>query len=262
MNKKTSWGNVANWYDEMLEKDDDSYQKNVILPNILRLVDPKPSQKIVDIACGQGYFSKAFAKKESEVIGLDISTALIDLAKNAVKEETFAVPPKFLVAPADNLACIPDQSADVATIILAIQNIENINGVFSECSRILKENGRLLIVINHPAFRIPKNSNWQWDEEQSSQFRRIDSYMSDQTIKIDMSPSQSDSNKKKYTISFHRPLQSYFKSLNKSGFCTTRLEEWISHKVSQKGPRSAEEDRVRKEIPLFMCIEATKISHK
>ncbi|MCX6716038.1 MAG: hypothetical protein NT077_03410, partial [Candidatus Taylorbacteria bacterium] len=90
------------------------------------------------------------------------------------------------------------------------------------------------------------------------QYRRIDSYLSDGQIEIDMTPGENDPAKKKTTMSFHRPLQSYFKALNKAGFAVSRLEEWISHKKSQNGPRAAEEDRIRKEIPMFLMLEAVK----
>ncbi len=57
------------------------------------------------------------------------------------------------------------------------------------------------------------------------------------------------------TVSFHRPLQYYVKLARAAGFSISRLEEWISHKSSEAGPRKKEEDRIRKEIPLFMMIE-------
>ena len=69
---------------------------------------------------------------------------------------------------------------------------------------------------------------------------------------------EKDKSKKQKTISFHRPLQSYIQSLHKAGMAVTRLEEWISHKKSQKGPRAIEEDRIRKEIPMFLMLEAAK----
>jgi hypothetical protein len=58
------------------------------------------------------------------------------------------------------------------------------------------------------------------------------------------------------TISYHRSLQDFSKALFKSGFSITRLEEWISHKQSQKGPRQKAEDQARKEIPMFLMLEA------
>jgi hypothetical protein len=74
-----------------------------------------------------------------------------------------------------------------------------------------------------------------------------------------MTPGEKDVKKKIKTISFHRPLQYYVKLFAKNGFAITRLEEWISHKKSEKGPRSEAEDKARKEIPMFMCLEVKKL---
>lgn len=288
--KQTSWGGVADWYDGMVN-DSDSYQKNVLMPNLIRIVDPKIGMTILDLACGQGYFARAFAQNGAKVIGYDISKELIAKAMEAsgikkierLNEEKIEglktpnlisekkVKPtdsqiEFHVSPADSVPFIADNSVDTVTVILALQNIENMPGVFSEAGRVLKPGGKMIFVINHPAYRIPQKSSWEWVKSKvlggiegaEIQFRRIDAYMSDQTIKIDMTPGEKDAKKKKYTVSFHRPLQSYFKAMSKSGLSIVRLEEWISHKKSQSGPRMNEEDRMRKEIPMFICVEAKK----
>lgn len=256
---KTSWDGVADWYDDLLEQNPDSFQKNVIMPNLIRIVDPKKGMTILDLACGQGYFSRAFFQNGAKVIGYDISKELITLALEQEKKRKDGEDRiQFHVTPADSLPFMQNETMDVVTIILALQNIENIQGVFAECSRVLKPGGRLVIVINHPAFRIPQRSDWGWDEKLGKQFRRLDAYMSDDQIKIDMTPGEKIVTKKKFTVSFHRSLQSYFKILSKSGFSVIRLEEWISHKKSQNGPRAIEEDRMRKEIPMFLCLESKK----
>lgn len=261
---KTSWGKVADWYDDLLERSPDSFQEKVILPNLLRLLDIKKDVSILDVACGQGYFTRAFQEKGASVTGFDISQELIDLAKKSGGKEI-----KYFVAEADKFKeKLDDMSTsykedhsqfDIITIILALQNIENIDGVFEECSKVLKPNGQIAIVINHPCFRIPKRSNWIWDEKENKQYRRIDGYMSESHSEIDMTPGENNHSRKKFTISFHRPLQTYFKLLDKNGLAITRLEEWISHKASQPGPRASEEDRMRKEIPMFIAIIAKKV---
>lgn len=254
MNKKdTSWGKVAGWYDELLENKDGTYQKEVILPNLLRLLSPQKGEVILDIACGQGYFSRAIAEKGSKVIASDIAKELIGIARLHSPKEI-----NYHVAPADSLSFATDSIADKAIIILALQNIENMQGTFNEAYRALKPKGRLYIVLNHPAFRIPKNSSWQWDEDNNKQYRRIDSYMSDIKERIEMNPGEMKAGDKRFTISFHRPLQSYFKHLTKAGFLVGKFEEWISHKQSKPGPREKEENRIRKEIPIFAIIEAIK----
>ena len=250
-NTDTSWGNVALWYDEMLEEKENTYQKNVILPNVLRLADIKKGETVLDLACGTGFFAREFFKKGARVIGVDISPELIEIArKNSPKEIS------YFVSPADSLGQVKDGSIDKVVIILAIQNIENISGVFGECKRVLKTGGKIFLIMNHPAFRIPKKSDWEFDEKSKIQYRRITEYMSESKIKIEMRPSENDSEQ---TISFHRPLQVYFKTLKKNGFCVTGLEEWISDKKSQSGPRATAEDKARKEFPLFLFMEAKKL---
>lgn len=249
-NKKdndTSWGGVASWYDSLLENDSDSYQSKLISPHLLRLVAPQKDERLLDLACGQGIFSREFAKSGAEVIGVDIAPELISIAKKNSPQSVH-----FFVSSAEKLPFIESASVHKLVIVLALQNIENVDVVFSECRRVLKKGGKIFLVLNHPAFRIPKESSWGFDAEKKVQYRRVDQYLSEAKVKIDMNPGKEP---KKFTLSFHRPLQFYFKQLVKNNFSITRLEEWNSHKVSEKGPKKEAEDRARKEIPLFLFLE-------
>jgi len=249
----TSWGKVADWYDDLLEGDNDTYQAKVILPNLVRLLEIKKGETVLDLACGQGFFSRAISALGADVTGVDIGEELI--AKALEKSVDGHLPhfPHYYVAPSHNLSKTPDHSIDKVIIVLAIQNIEKMKETFEECKRVLKDTGKLLIVLNHPAFRIPKKSSWEYDEKNNIQYRRIDSYISESKTEMLMNPSKENSLK---TISFHRPLQTYFKALSKLGFAVSRLEEWNSHRKSEEGKRQVAEDIARKEIPIFLCLEA------
>ncbi|MEI7689268.1 MAG: methyltransferase domain-containing protein [Candidatus Nomurabacteria bacterium] len=250
--KDTSWNNVASWYDELL-KNDDSYQAKVVLPNLLRILDLKVGEQVYDLACGQGYFSNVFAHMGANVVASDLSKNLIETAKKNSKEKV-----SFYISPAHRAQFLKDGSIDTIVVVLAIQNIENVGEVFAECKRVLKNDGRMVLVLNHPAFRVPQGSDWNF--ENGVQSRIVSQYLSPSKIYIDMTPGEKNPKKKIKTISFHRSLQDYVKLFSKNGFAITRLEEWISHKQSQTGPRQAAEDKARKEIPMFMCLEIKKIS--
>jgi ubiquinone/menaquinone biosynthesis C-methylase UbiE len=248
--QKTSWGAVADWYDTYLEVTPESYQAMVIAPNLLRVLALKKDERVIDIACGQGYFTRLLSEAGAVAIGADISKELIAVAKKHSPKIDFHV------APSHQLRFAENASYDVATIILAIQNIERLSETFAEAYRVLKSDGRLVLVLNHPAFRIPKRTSWGWDDETGVQYRRVDGYLSGATIPIEMHPGQMESTQ---TISYHRSLQDFFKALSKAGFAVTKLEEWISHKKSEKGPKQAAEDTARKEIPLFLMLEVRKM---
>lgn len=249
MKKDTSWGKVADWYQGYLS-DKDSYHSQVVAPNLLRVMEIKPREKVLDLACGTGFFSELFHAQGAEVVGVDIGKELIALAqKNASKDIT------FIVSAAHTLTGVEDNSIDKIACVLAIQNINEVQETIAECKRVLKPKGKVFLVMNHPAFRIPGNSAWQWDEAQKKQYRRIDAYLSEKAVEIVMHPGSKPDEK---TISFHWSLQYYVKLARTHGFVISRLEEWISHKSSEKGPRQQEEDRMRKEIPLFLLLELTQ----
>ncbi len=248
--RSTSWGNVAEWYSDYLETTEDSYQRRVILPNLLRILSPERGIRILDLACGQGFFSRAYAAAGAAVVGADISRELIARARE-LSPKSIA----YHVAPAHRLAFAKDGEFDAAVVVLAIQNIENLSDVFAEARRVLSPGGRLVLVMMHPAFRIPKRSAWGWDDEKKIQYRRVDGYLSARKELLDVHPGRKDGGT---TTSYHRSLQDFSKALVGNGFSIVRLEEWISHKKSGSGPRQAAEDAARKEFPLFLAIEARK----
>ena len=276
LKSSTSWGGEANWYDDYLN-DQDSYQRQVILPNLIRIVNPKKGKKILDLACGQGFFSEEMMNNGSNVIGADISGELINLAKNRLKNK-LTKDDNFIISSADKIieSGIQESSCDSAICILAAQNIKEFDSAIKEVSKVLRPKGKFVLVLNHPCFRVPKNSDWYFDQEgggpegdpsyimvngkKNGRYGRVVySYMSEGVIKIDMHPGEQDRRKKSYTTSFHRPMQVYSKWLANAGFCIQRIEEWTSHKKSTPGPRELADQRSKKEIPLFMCIEAVLV---
>lgn len=255
----TSWGKVANWYNDHLEKENDTYHVKVVYPNLFRILGDLQGKKVLDLACGQGQFSSLLRDKGAYVTGIDLGKELIAIAESrneSVKEKgTHKV--TYLNGSADDLYMLKDRTFDVVVCVLALQNIEKLAKTIDEVKRVLVEGGTFIFVLNHPSFRNPRQTSWGYDQPTNTQFRRVDEYMSESHIKIDMTPGSKKD--KKFTVSFHRPLQMYVKALAKAGFLISHLEEWISHKESERGPKQLAENKSRKEIPLFMCIEARKV---
>ncbi len=276
----TSWGPVADWYEKLLAGND-TYQARVILPNLLRLLEPMAGKRVLDIGCGSGFFAASVAKMGAgEVVGVDVGPELIAKAKAAVEAvgaAGAACASAFYVTSADDLSVVKESEFDVALMVLSLQNIERYQAAVAEAGKKLRKGGRLILILNHPAFRIPKQSEWGVNAQRAYQYRAVYEYLSESKATIDMAPGQQAQGRAiaggaagaavgatagiatgSATISFHRPLQAYVKALAKAGLAITGLEEWVSHKKSQPGPHQVAEDRARKEIPLFMMIDAVK----
>ena len=246
----TSWNKVSGWYDQLVGEKGSDYHQNVIIPGALAMLDPQKGEKILDVACGQGVFSRRLKEKGAEVTGIDSSRDLIKAAQQRSPNI------KFVVADATSLKIFPNGSFDAATCIMAIMNIDPLDLVIKEMARVLKKDGRMLLVLNHPCFRIPRQSGWGMDEKRKLQYRRIDSYMSELKVPIKMHPGE---NPNIHTWTFHRPLSSYFKAFAENGLVVNQFEEWVSHRKSMPGASKRTEDRSREEIPLFLALEAIKL---
>lgn len=247
--QSTTWGHVADWYHQHVDENTDTFHEQVIKPNLLQVLGNVKGKHIIDVACGEGFFSRALAGEGALVTGIDIAPELIELAKKAGPTDI-----RYLVASADRIP-LPDSSFDSALCVLALQNIERLSATLAQVSKLLKSGGEFVIVLNHPAFRVPRRSDWGFDPSVKVQFRRIDGYLKESSHRILMHPG---SDKSATTITYHRPLQTYVNELVKHGFSVVGLEEWISHRKSEPGPRSEAENRARKEFPLFLMLKARK----
>jgi ubiquinone/menaquinone biosynthesis C-methylase UbiE len=243
----THWGEVAEWYDDLVGADGSEYHRMVILPGALRMLKLRAGQKALDVACGQGVLCRVLHRAGVEVVGVDASHTLIRLARErsdpAIHYET---------ADAGNLSKLPAEHFDAAACVLAIQNIHPLPPVMQSVARCLKSGGHFLLVMNHPCFRAPKTTSWGWDN--NVQYRRVDRYLLPRKEPILTHPGLST----QYTWTFHRPLQAYVKALVSAGMLIDGMEEWTSHKRSEPGPRAAAENEARNEIPLFLALRARK----
>jgi len=250
--RSTSWEPVEKWYNGAVGDDGHYYHKNVVIPGVLKLLafESSPSS-LLDVACGQGILARNIPN-HIEYTGLDISPSLIKAAKDSDTH------PHHHYIVGDALKPFPLKKNDFthAAIVLAIQNMQTPKLAFENISRHLAPFGRLVIAMNHPCFRIPRQSSWKVDEQQKIQYRRIDRYSSAMEIPIQANPSKGEQSAA--TWSFHRPLADYSLWLQQAGFAIELIEEWHSNKTSIGGAAKME-NRSREEIPLFLAIRAIKL---
>lgn len=228
----------------------------------MRLLDIKDKKyNLLDLGCGQGFFiQKILENIKSDIVinGVDLSYELLKIAENKF-EGNKKVSLKH--TDAVNLSHLKDKSIDKVYSVLALQNMSDVEKVVVEIKRVLKKDGRCIFVINHPSFRVPKESDWFFEKFLRKQGRVVYNYMSDKKHVIDMNPGRTAQGEKgQETISFHHPLQYFSKIFNKHDLAISRIEEWISHKKSEKGIKQEAEDTARKEIPMFMCLELISVA--
>jgi len=117
---------------------------------VVNFADAKSGSKILDVATGTGKQAFAFAKKGYDVIGIDLSEAMLKVANRKNKHGNV----KFEVADATNLP-FEDNSFDVSCVSFALHDMPlNIREkVLKEMVRVTKPEGMIVIV----DYALPKN---------------------------------------------------------------------------------------------------------
>jgi demethylmenaquinone methyltransferase/2-methoxy-6-polyprenyl-1,4-benzoquinol methylase len=100
---------------------------------------PAPGMRALDLATGTGDIAFALAAAGADVVGLDVTRRMIELAR----AKAAAPAPRFLVG--DMLALpFPAHSFDVVTTGYGLRNVPDLTMAIDEIRRVLKPGGRVL----------------------------------------------------------------------------------------------------------------------
>lgn len=108
---------------------------------------PKNSnQKILDIATGTGDLAIELSKAKPEsILGIDIAEKMVDIGKKKVEAKKLQKIIKLQTGDSLNIE-FDDEYFDVATCSFGVRNFEDLNKGLSEIYRVLKNNGKIIIL--------------------------------------------------------------------------------------------------------------------
>ena len=115
----------------------DKLWRKIAIKKSLKHLPKNP--KILDVACGSGDMIEEWKKYTDNIIGLDPSQKMLEVARKRFPEI------KFYQGLAQNLP-FNDESFDVISISFGIRNVVEIQKAIEEFARVLKKEGILLIL--------------------------------------------------------------------------------------------------------------------
>lgn len=112
----------------------------------VKLAGVRPGDAVLDVACGTGDLTEAFARAGAgEVVGGDFTPEMLDQAREKALRLPEAERPSYVHADAMDLEQA-DGRFDVVSIAFGIRNVSDPSIAIAEFARVLKPGGRLVIL--------------------------------------------------------------------------------------------------------------------
>jgi ubiquinone/menaquinone biosynthesis C-methylase UbiE len=215
---KDSWDAIARRYQRETRISTDDVHYGALIPGEreLKLLGDVKGCSILELGCGGGQNAIALAKWGAQSAGLDLSEEQIRFARTLADSEGVSVP--FFNGSMEDLSLFPDGSQDIVLSSFALAYIENIDAVFSEVYRVLREGGVFVFADLHPLasrgriIRVEGKTHWTVGDY----FRRGKMRW--------LWPGLGRGATSRF-YSFHRTLEDYFEGLFNAGFRVERVLE-------------------------------------
>jgi SAM-dependent methyltransferase len=204
-------------------------------PATLSLLPDVKGKRVLDAASGPGVYSEWLLSHGAEVVALDASPKMVELAKQRVGESA-DVRQADLNKP---LTFLESASFDVVLSSLTMEYIEDWHSTFREFYRVLRRPGCFVLSVSHPSFDAVyfKTSNYFETELVSGEWRGFPG------VRVQMP-------------SFRRSLEATLNPLLEAGF---RLDKVLEPKPTEEF-KEADPRHYRELLqqPGFLCLRATK----
>ncbi len=254
----TEWDRIAAWRDERMGEDGDLWHRAIIDPVLLEVVGPVRGLRVLDLACGNGYLARRFAREgAARSVGVDGSAKTIAIARAREAADPRGV--RFDRSDSSDLRQFPDGTFDLVVANMALMDIADAAGTVREVARLLDDGGRFVFSIGHPCFDTDRDSVWVVERElrdtglsEARVWRKVSGYREEGAKPIPWHVSESVT---MTTTSYRRTLSGYARLLRDAGLAITRLEEPAPRpeaiEKSVQGPFMVE-------IPLHLVVEAAR----
>jgi len=208
-----AWDEAASSWLDFVRSGKDFHRDGLNNPATFALIGNVRGRIVLDMACGEGYNTRMLARQSAEIIGIDFSERMIELAKKKEEEEKLGI--RYYVMDAADLSKLPNSYFDLVTCFMSLQDIREYRKAISEAARVLKSRGRFVFSIPHPCF-----------ENIIARGKRINASRRYFGEAMYVLPWDMERLAKAFrTTTFHRTLTDYVDALHRSRLLVSRLVE-------------------------------------
>ena len=148
------WDANAGFWDDVLGVDGNDFHRVLVAPAQLQLLALEPGERVVELACGNGQFSREMARAGVEVIASDFSTVFVDRARAHAAQAGLTIDYRVAdVTDADQLLALGKAGAfDAAVCTMAFHDVADLGPLAVSLRALVKPDGRFVFSVVHPCF--------------------------------------------------------------------------------------------------------------
>jgi 2-polyprenyl-3-methyl-5-hydroxy-6-metoxy-1,4-benzoquinol methylase len=224
---KKRWETNADFWDERMGEHSNRFHREIIRPDTEKLLNVKQGDKVLDIACGNGNFSKRLVEFGATVTAFDYSSKMIE---NAKKRCSYCLDKiNFHVIDAtkhDELISLKmSVPFDKAVSNMAVMDISDIVPLFNAAYEMLKPGGIFVFSTIHPCFQSPNMRKIIETEDTGSSVRTRHGIQVFEYITSCSYEGIGIINQPVPQLYFHRPLNRLFDICFGAGFVINGIAE-------------------------------------
>jgi len=150
------WEANSEYWDDYMGEQSNRWHRELVRPNTEQLLGIEEGQSVLDIACGNGNFSRRLAELGAKVTAIDYSPTMIERAKSRSKDHLGQISFKVVDATDEHaLLELGTERFDSAVSNMALMDIADITSIVRALPRLLKDKGCFVFSIPHPCFQPP-----------------------------------------------------------------------------------------------------------
>jgi 2-polyprenyl-3-methyl-5-hydroxy-6-metoxy-1,4-benzoquinol methylase len=171
---RRAWDSAAEAWEDFVESGKDWYRSEVHGPALLRACGDVRGLNVLDLGCGQGYFSRQLARAGARVTGVDFSANQIANARKHEEDDKLGI--EYLVMDAAKVdEHWTEPVFDLVTGAYSLGDMPDAEAAFRAAYLVLKPDGRLAFSDAHPCTD-PGYREWERDEQGRKLSLKIDRY--------------------------------------------------------------------------------------
>jgi 2-polyprenyl-3-methyl-5-hydroxy-6-metoxy-1,4-benzoquinol methylase len=220
---RQAWKQNAAFWDQRMGEGN-HFVEVLIWPATERLLELKPGERVLDIACGNGLYARRLAAMGAEVVAFDFAEEMVVHARARTTEQAIT----YQVLDATDEAALlklGQRQFDAALCQMALFDMAEIGPLMRALVQLLRPGGRFIFSVLHPCFNSPRVTLVAEMEDRQGEIVtdysvKVFTYITptvDRAVALRGQPQPQ--------ILFHRPLQVLLGAAFEAGFVLDGLEE-------------------------------------